>query len=546
MKIRQGLPLKAHLALFCLVCFIPACLAVAAIGLNLAHEEQDRVEREAARLVAEFSGTVETEVSALTRVTLALATSPALASEDYPLFREQAVAVAAANGASIALRRADGQHIVSTIVPLGTDPMPVTNDPVLRRADMRALETKSPAVSDLYVGISGRVPFVSIVVPVVSPKSGTLLLTLAVRPERIAERLRLGERAAQGWLAAIAGSDSRVIGRTRDLDRFVGQPATGDLAKAMQRSSSGSLLSTTLDGVAVFTAFQRGAQGWTTVVSVPVAVLEQPVRTLIHSLLVIGAVTLLATAAGASAYGTYLGRQVALLAENAGRIGRHVPLKPFDWVVRELGLAQQALAQASEKTESLLRELDHRVKNTLAVIQSLATRTVSDPGDRETLAGRVAALAHAHEALSQRRWEAVPLRDLVGAVCVPHGERLTRSGPAVSLTPRATTALAQVLQELWANAQEHGALSGTGSVALQWQVADGTLSFRWQESGGPPASGPARGLGLKLAELCVVRQLNGRLEVAAAPEGWTVTFAVPLQSELGVTGWLMEPLDKAG
>ena len=534
-KPKRGYQLRVHLIIFGLICFLPAFIAVWLVGWNLARAEQHRVEAQALRIAQDFSGDIDGEIAMLTKALQALSSSPALEARDFARFRAQAVTVAADNDATIALRDLSGRHIVNTLQPYGTAPAATTTDPVLREADRRAIATGRPVATDLYTGAVGRRFYVTVDLPIIENGAAAYLLSMAVTPERIIAKLDLGALAQEGWLAAVVGSDGRVLARTRDFERFAGRPATGDLAAAIKRQPQGALRSVTLDGVAVHTVFQAGRQGWTTVVSVPEDVLRAPVDRLYVVLALVGALVLGTTLVGAWGYGRLIGSELATLAENALRISSHRPLKPFSLTVSEVAAAQRAFAQASEKSDQLLRELDHRVKNTLSVVQSIALRTVSDKQEQAALAGRIAALSRAHEALSEARWEAVPLEALLRAVASSEDAALATQGPPVLLPARTATCLAQVWQELCANARQHGALTRPeGKVEARWEIAGGMLRFVWKESASSVPMELRPGFGLKIVELGVVRQLNGTVSVSPAPEGWSVTVEVPLRSELGV------------
>ncbi len=532
---KRGFSLRVHLIIFGLICFIPASLAVWFVGFNLARAEQRRVEGQAFRIVQDFSQAVDAEVSALTKALQALSSSPALEMRDFARFRDQAVVVAADNAAVIALRELSGRHVVNTLLPLGTTPMPVTTDPVLIAADRRVVETRKPVATDLYIGVTGKRPYVTVVMPVVAGNEVVLLLSMAITPERIGEKLRLGALAQEGWLAAVVGADRRVIARTRDFERFVGRPATGDLARAIETAKSGSLRSVTLDGVAVYTVFQTGDEGWTTVVSVPEDVLNAPVTRLHGFLGLVAALVVAATLLGTWAYGRLLGGELSTLAENARRMSAHRPLEPYSLKVTEVAAAQLAFAEASETSDKLLRELDHRVKNTLSIVQSIAQRTVSSSAEKAALSGRIAALSRAHEALSEARWEGVRLAGLLESVCLAERVTITMQGPDVLLTARTATSLAQAWQELCSNAKQHGVLAnGDGAVSARWEIEDGRLVFEWREEGTRVATQYNPAFGLKIVDLCVVRQLNGAVSIMPEASGWLIRLAFPLESELGV------------
>ena len=337
----------------------------------------------------------------------ALATSPALTSGDYASLREQAVSVAAHNSAGgVALRRLQRPTCREYLLPFGTHPMPVTTDPVLLAADVRALASQRIVVSDLYSGATGQRLYVSIDEPVIFDTQAAYLLTMAITPERIIKMLRLSPPlAGEGWLAAVVGSDGRVIARTRDYARFAGASATPDLLAAARQTSSGWLQSRNLEGHDVFTAFQTSTNGWITVVSVPVSVLNAPVYALWRILALIIGLVLLATSLGAWAYGAYIGRDIALLTVNAQRLGEHAPLVRSRSTIREVSSVQKALSAAFERSDDLMRELDHRVKNMLSVVQAMARRTSTDPAQQDTIVRRIAALSKAQEALSDNRWK---------------------------------------------------------------------------------------------------------------------------------------------
>jgi two-component sensor histidine kinase len=514
-------------------------ITIAWIGSRVAMNERRHVEEQALQMVHDFAQQVDGELTSLTRALQTLSLSPMLDDRNHQRFRELAVAVASANDASIALREASGLHIVNTLLPFGTQPMPSTSDPVLRRADERALATLQSVASDLYIGATGKRPYVSVVQPVVRDGEAKALLSLAITPERLQHKLNLGALAAQGWLASILGADGRVIARTRDPEQFVGRPATPAMLQALSEQPTGTLRSRTLDGADVFTAYETLPGGWALVVSVPVAVLEAPVRQLALVLALVSGLILATTAGGAWAYGRLLGAELSTLAENATRLGDRLPPKPTRHMISEAEVAQRALEHAGAKAELVLRELDHRVKNTLGIIVSLVSRGVSDQRQRSTLIGRISALAHAHEALSREHWDGVLLASLVETICTAQQVPVALDGPALALAPRTVTCLSQVLQELCSNAHRHGELGTGGGVELRCEVAGADVVLTWKE---PPRDAGAGqpykpGFGLTLVDLCLVRQLNGTVKVGPEEGRWTVTMRFPLESSLGVAAW---------
>ena len=182
---------------------------------------------------------------------------------------------------------------------------------------------------------------------------------------------------------------------------------------------------------------------------------------------------------------------------------------------------------AEEAREALVAELDHRVKNVLASVQSLAAqsarKTTSMDSFLKTLNGRLQAMAAAHTLLSRTRWRGAEIGDVIVAELGPlaHG-RARWSGPAMVLTARATNALALALHELATNALKFGALSTeAGRVEVKWFArVGGGFELTWAERRGPPVEPPSRqGFGTMLLERVTGRELGGGSEVEFRPDG---------------------------
>ncbi len=171
----------------------------------------------------------------------------------------------------------------------------------------------------------------------------------------------------------------------------------------------------------------------------------------------------------------------------------------------EVGVVQ---VEAEKQQSLLIHELAHRLKNTLAMVQAIASQTLRGLVDRAPLDAfekRLQALGVAHDVLVDRDWVGADLRSTVEQVIAVFGcdDRIALSGPDVALGARAALGLALILHELGTNAVKYGALSNaTGEVRLTWQVADDVLTMVWQEVGGPAVTPPARrGFGTKLLGL---------------------------------------------
>lgn len=188
---------------------------------------------------------------------------------------------------------------------------------------------------------------------------------------------------------------------------------------------------------------------------------------------------------------------------------------------------------AEEAQASLVREIDHRAKNAMAVAQALVSlsrgETIKDY--TEAVSGRIASLARAHSLLSQSRWRGAALCDVVegelGACICPRQFELC--GSPVSLATTAVQPFSLALNELATNATKHGAASAkTGLVQVSWSVVEGQLELTWMETGGPEITSLKQsGVGLNLLRRTVENQLDGKLDLEWAAQGLKVLLAVP-------------------
>jgi two-component sensor histidine kinase/PAS domain-containing protein len=196
--------------------------------------------------------------------------------------------------------------------------------------------------------------------------------------------------------------------------------------------------------------------------------------------------------------------------------------------------------RAEQEREMLVGELNHRVKNLIAVVRALATQGSghrSADGYRQVLLGRLDALARTHDLLFASHWGGAELSALADTLQPFAGERaeaIAIEGPQVDLDARQTLSIGLVLHELATNAAKYGALSvPEGRVRLSWQVEDGDearlLRLHWEERGGPPITGPERrGFGTQLIQRAFAFELDGTADLAFDPEGLRLKATIPL------------------
>ncbi|HEX2726128.1 MAG TPA: HWE histidine kinase domain-containing protein [Beijerinckiaceae bacterium] len=246
----------------------------------------------------------------------------------------------------------------------------------------------------------------------------------------------------------------------------------------------------------------------------------------------------------------------------SGTLGEEIAIDSFKRGVTDYVLKQRlvrlpaaitrALAEAREKAERqqaeahlrvLVAELSHRVNNTIAIIQAIATQTLRDARSLEDFSDsfvpRLVSLGKTHDLLTRTNWAGVQLRDVLNAELEPFqvcgDERCRFDGPDVELFPNAALTMALSFHELATNAAKYGALShADGRLVVEWRLTNGDdsqkLHVTWKEVDGPPVSEPLRkGFGSRLINRSM-HALGGQAEFDFAPDGLRCALVLPLEA----------------
>ena len=212
-----------------------------------------------------------------------------------------------------------------------------------------------------------------------------------------------------------------------------------------------------------------------------------------------------------------------------------------DRCVRLAGVIQDITERKrhEEHLRLLVNELNHRVKNSLAVVQSIAAQTFQGHADPARAVadfiGRLQALAHAHDTLTREHWEGASLKDVVTRSLFAHAtaERVSANGPHVLLPPELSLSVALAIHELATNAVKYGALANeAGRIVVEWSIDEveggRRLHLVWREEGGPPVRYPTRrGFGLRLLEYGLAAELGGKVSVTFARTGVRYVIDAP-------------------
>jgi two-component sensor histidine kinase len=196
------------------------------------------------------------------------------------------------------------------------------------------------------------------------------------------------------------------------------------------------------------------------------------------------------------------------------------------------------LKSAEAHRELLINELNHRVKNTLTMVQAIASQTFKgvDTGARADFEQRLLTLSNVHSLLTDESWDGAELHAVIRASLRPHlggaRERLSYLGPDLRLRPKGAVALSMALHELGTNALKYGALSAeSGSVSLTWTADNGRFRLHWQERDGPKVSPPSHtGFGSRMIERGLSAELQGEVRIDFRADGVVCTIDAPLDA----------------
>ncbi|MDG2523481.1 HWE histidine kinase domain-containing protein [Caulobacter segnis] len=506
-----------------------------------------RFEEQLVAMTRALAVATDRQIAQGTATLQALAVSPALAEGDFPAFARQARAATAQRDGWIVLMD-EQRQVVNTHAPPGT-PLPMVGIP---ERGLPALQSGRTLVSNLYIGPVADRPIIVIALPV--RVKGKLYALGYVQEPRAFQSIFNAQKLPASWTGTIVDREAAVVARSKEADKYLGRHASRDMRTAMKKAEQGVIQSKTLDGTPTLSSFARSpAYGWAFIVGVPRAELE---GTIFKSLALLSAAFLTLLALGVTAaimVSRRISREVVSLMGDAAAIGRGgvVQERPRDLfetaeVRGALREVSQALAErenerqaADNRQQLMINELNHRVKNTLATVQSLAWQSLGRKHDRalfDAFADRLAALSRAHDLLTRRVWENAELEDVITQTLEPYGSRARGEGPEVHLAPNAAVTLSMVLHELATNAAKYGALSShDGVVEVRWSVEGGRLKILWRERGGPVVQKPAgTGFGSRLIESSILREFGGETFAEYSPKGLERVMILPLSDRVSL------------
>ncbi len=478
-------------------------LILFAVGIVYHDYEKDR--REATQRVLEtvrsIRITLDAEMRRMTGGLQVLALTNALRSGDFANFGAMASGFLdqyAKDGVILVADR-NGQLVFSSR-KLDTPSLPVRNN---REMVDQVFASRQPQYSNLFEGVVKKRTVLTVEVPVF--RDGTVVYDISFSPPlEVFQSIIEKQRPSADWTVTMLDREGKVFARIPNPAATFGKRATSSLYDQMFQTDEATLTSTSLEGVPLITAYSRSPlTGWTVAAGVSEGSLVAP-----------------------------LWRDLAITSLTGGLL----LLVGLAFAVR----MATTIARGEMLHNLLIEELNHRVKNTLAILQAIAVQTFrgATKTEREKFEGRLGALAEAHNLLSSEKWQGSELKDVLDRVLQPYlinsPDRIRMLGPRVPLPPRVAVVLSMIVHEIATNAAKYGALSNdTGTVAVEWEILSENnnpqLRLIWRESGGPPVTAPVqRGFGSRLIERSARDQLGGEATVDFLPRGVVCTITCAL------------------
>jgi len=545
---RRKYNFRFHLGVLGALTAVPFILAGAVLASLYVGAQRQVIEQNLVNAAKDLSNAIDRQIDGGLVTLRTLAFAKTLQDRDLGSFYSQAARVAGIfPGSVVTLRDAEGRQVINTVLPWGSI-LPTTADPVLRVSDRKALETQQPVVSNIFSGIATGRRYVMLELPITFDEAPHLL-GLALSPESILNLVRESSAVREDWLVIVVDGNHRVIARTRDHANFVGRSASDGFIQQLT-GNGGIVSSTTLDGSHVLDGYYKSPlTGWTVITAAPVSSVNQSVHQAALAVGAAGALGLICSLLLAVLYSRYVTPPIWRLRNDALALSRREPVTVFNTGITELNAVSDTLANASaslrrdeEAKSQMIKELNHRVKNSLATVLSIARQSAAKTDNfsefYDAFSGRLVALSQSHDALSEGEWVEADARELVERVCVSvaGADRITAKGPPVPLYPRAALTLGMVLHELCTNAAKYGALSlPAGTITIEWSVlphapGGATFTLDWIEQGGPPVEAPQKkSFGTRFINDSIRHELSGSADFDFRPEGLHFRCRFPLR-----------------
>jgi two-component sensor histidine kinase len=533
----------SHLLAACIVALaLPLVVLVGIDALRLTVNERARLHGEASLTAERIAADLDQTINSYIAILETLGTSPALGNGDFATLYAQATAALKPNGLYAFLRDASGQQLFNTRLAYGS-PLPKSIG-----FDAPAFETRQPYVSDVVLGDVARRPVAAVSVPVV--RSGKIKYVLSLSLELgLVKALLDRQKLPESWNVTVVDRNAVEIASTDASGETPKPPVLPQTEAGASQALPTQVLPPKEDyrsRKVIWGHAPSRLSGWSVNVSIPVQVVDASVRKVLFGYVAVVTAFMLAGLAGAFGVGRVITKPLEQATEAAKALGEGKTVAFEPTVVSEANAMGNALVesarlrdQAEQQIMLLMREVNHRSKNMLAVVQAIARQMIgSDPQSFvKRFSDRIVGLAASQDLLIESNWQGVRVGDLVRSQLSLFreliGTRIFVDGPLVRFTPAAAQAVGMALHELATNASKYGALSDEhGRVNVSWRFDPSKegqeLSMSWVEEGGPPVTEPERrGFGYTIMVMMVEKSLDGKVELTYPPTGLSWSIVAP-------------------
>lgn len=532
-------PVVFYLVCLILVVVIPAFL-FSIVVLKRTNEAQERIFESLLRTsTGAVNRAVEREISGMFSTLNVLSTSDSLEKGDYASLHGQATKALEGTDVYFLVIDQTMQQLLNTRVPYGT-PLNTASE---RVSSGLALARNERMVSDLFFGRTAQQWVFNVYQPLQLANGRRVLLTLTKNAESLRRAVN-PDILSPGWNAAVLDTKGTVIVST-DEQQATGKPFFLRVVPSLRLG-----VSTMRQGgvnYQVVTEFSSLA-GWRMIAWAKSSDVQAPAVSSFLWLVTGGVVFALLAAASAVGIARVLSRDVRLLAHDARRLGYGERVAPRPYAISELDTVSRALAEAADarvKSENevrfLMREVAHRSKNQLTVIQAMLNQSAAgaeNAGDfADAFRKRVAGLARSTDLMIANATQGVNLAELAKNQLKPFtpddATRVRIAGPAVLLDPQASQTLGMALHELSTNATKYGALANeAGVVSLSWVASGEDLNLVWRESRAvidrQAIAESRKGFGSVVLERMLGMALDAKLDFLVHDDGIEWRVSIPL------------------
>ncbi len=536
LRSRLRRPLSFYLTMLLLIAIVPS-FVFSLIILKRSTDEQERV---VTALLKASTGSVtrlvEREVDGMLTTLKVLVAAGADDGNNPERFYGRARSSLADTESNLLVIDRGHNQLFNTRVPYGS-PLGKASDPI---SIDQAFRNGGPFISNVFFGKTAQKWVFNVYLPITTPLGNSdYLLALTRNAESMAKTVNR-DVLSPGWNAALLDGAGHVIASS-DPDLAVGKPFFMEIVPAL-RVGVGDAVH---DGVEYRTVTEFSVlTGWKIVAWAKSADVDAPALWSYLWLSLGGLLFGGIAVAGSTAIASLLTQGVKVLARDAHLLGAGRPIAPRKHMIVEIETVSAALAdaaQARRKAENeirfLMREVAHRSKNQLTVIQSMLNQSLNAAESRvdfaETFRKRIAGLARSTDLMIANAAQGVDFQELAQNQLQPFTpddpQRVHLSGPPVRLDAQVSQTLGMALHELATNATKYGALANSsGVIDLQWSVLEGTFLFVWREKGADiaPAEGtsPRKGFGTMVLERMLGMALDAKLERIMHEDGieWRV------------------------